>query len=121
LLGYVFVAVVAGAVGWAVYRLVMRFGPGELTPMTAPGVPGPSSDADEWRGVGDRRDRPDQAQLPVDGSYIPVGTSSPSWHSRLAGLMGLVISVVVAAVTLAFALYSIGHLIARLMSHAAGG
>lgn len=121
MLGYVLVAAIAAAVGWAVYLLVMRFGPGEPTPATAPGMPPLGSDADEWRGGGDRQEPREQASVPVEGSYIPVGTSSPSWHSRAAGLMGLVISVVVAAAALALALYSIGHLIARLMSHAASG
>jgi hypothetical protein len=121
LFGYLVVAVAAAVVGWAVYRLVLRFGPGEpmpaMGPSAAAGIP---SDVEEWRG-GENQGVDERSEIPVDGAYVPIAPSTPSWQSRAAGLMGLVISVVVAAVTLAFALYSVGHLIARLMSSAASG
>jgi hypothetical protein len=120
-LGYIFVAVVAGAVGWGVYRLVLRYGPGDPTPM-AETMDAAPSDVDEWRGGSERPiEQAEPSTVPVDGAYLPVAPSAPSWQSRAAGLMGLVISVIVAAVTLAFVVYSAGHLIAKLMSHAASG
>ena len=112
------VLAVAAAVGVLVYRLTA--GDGRPAGDADASVPGAGADVSEWSGgeaetagsgAGDARSA-------VPEGYIPVAPGAPSWHSRLGGLMGLVIAVGAGAIALALALYAIGELIARLVSSA---
>jgi hypothetical protein len=105
MLSYIMVLLIAVAVGIAVYLVVLRVGPTDRPP----------TDVGEWR----EAPQPPQPAQP-EGSYVPVAPSSPSWHSRLGGVMGLVIAVAVAALGIAFGLYLVGHMVAHLV-HSAGG
>lgn len=108
MLGYVLVVVIAIAAGCGVYFVALQVG--------AP--PRPTRDVDEWKGSGTSRAEPEEIQ--TESGYAPVAPPDlPSWHDRLNGTVGLVVAVSVAAVTLAIAIYQVGHLIARLMSQAA--
>jgi hypothetical protein len=104
MLSYVMVLVVAGVVGVAVYLIVLRLGAGGGSP----------TDVGEWTATG-----AEPSSRPPEGSYVPVSPSSPSWHSRVGGVMGLVIAVTVAAVGIAFGLYLFGHMVAHLL-HSSG-
>ena len=108
MLGYVLVLVIAVAAGFGVYTIAMQVG--------AP--PRPTRDAEEWKGT--RASRSEPEEVPAESGYAPVAPPDvPSWHSRLNGTVGLVLAVSLAAVTLAIAMYQVGHLIAHLMSKAA--
>jgi hypothetical protein len=111
MLGYLLVLVIAGAVGFGVYTIAMQVG--------AP--PRPTRDVDEWKGTRASRSEPEEPQeIQTETGYAPVAPPDlPSWHSRLNGTVGLVLAVSLAAVTLAIAIYQVGHFIARLMSQAA--
>ncbi len=104
MLSYIMVLLIAAVVGIAVYLVVIRLGSGSAPP----------TDVGEWR---EAAPPPPPAQ---GGSYVPVAPSSPSWHSRVGGVMGLVIAVTVAALGIAFGLYLVGHMLAHLL-HSAGG
>jgi len=78
---------------------------------------GPPADAGEWQGGTAGAGGPPTAMQP--GSYVPVTPSEPSWHSRMGGVMGLVIAVTIAALGIAFALYMVGQTIVHLI-HSAG-
>ncbi len=130
--GTLVVLAAAIAVGVLVYRLTAGSGDVE----GADDSVGGGGDVSEWSGEEGMAGRaggaaaPTQAGSPQSGSpavsdrpaipdgYIPVAPASPSWHSRLGGLMGLVIAVGAGAIALALSLYAIGSLIARLVSGA---
>ena len=61
--------------------------------------------------------RPERRAAP-EGSYVPVSPASPSWHTRLGGVMGLVIAVTGAALGIAAGLYLVGHFLAHLLHSA---
>jgi len=66
----------------------------------------------------------DPAEPPADGpgtTYLPVATAPPSWHTRLTGALGLLISIAVAAIALAVGIYAFGSAIGRLIGGAVGG
>lgn len=53
-----------------------------------------------------------EAGAPPPGyAYLQVSTQGPSLRDRLQGVLGVILLLGVAAVTLAFALYELGHLI----------
>lgn len=109
MLGYVLVVVIAVGAGFGVYFVAMQVG--------AP--PRPTRDVDEWKGTGTPRPEPPE-EIATESGYAPVAPPDvPSWHSRLNGTVGLVLAISLAAVTLAIAIYQVGHLVARLMSQAA--
>jgi hypothetical protein len=110
MLGYIMVLLIAAVVGIAVYLMVLRLGV-DSGPPAEVGAP---SDVGEWRETAP----PPPAQ--PEGSFVPVAPSSPSWHSRVGGVMGLVIAVTVAALGIAFGLYLAGHMVAHLV-HSGGG
>ena len=116
LLGTVVVLVVAAAVGVLVYRLTA--GDGRPADDQDQALPGTGADVSEWRGETDTASDGGGDASTVPEGYIPVAPGAPSWHSRLGGLMGLVIAVGAGAIALALALYAIGELIARLVSSA---
>jgi hypothetical protein len=108
MLGYVLVVVIAIGAGCGVYFVAMQVG--------AP--PPRARDVEEWKGTGRSTEEP--GEVVTETGYAPVAPPDiPSWHSRLNGTVGLVLAVSLAAVTLAIAMYQVGHLIARLMSQAA--
>jgi hypothetical protein len=110
MLGYVLVVLIAVGAGYGVYSLAMQVG--------AP--PPKTRDVDDWKGAGTRFPQPDSEDASVQPGYAPVAPpDAPSWHSRLNGTLGLVLAVSLAALTLAIAIYQVGHLIVRLMSQAA--
>ena len=112
MLGYLLVVLIAVAAGYGVYVLAMQVG--------AP--PPKTHDVDEWKGGSGTRaaPEPEPEEAPIQPGYAPVAPpETTSWHSRLNGTLGLVVAVSLAAVTLAIAIYQVGHLIARLMSQAA--
>ena len=47
---------------------------------------------------------------------MPIGVDRRSWQTRTVGVLGLLISVTLAAALLAFSLYQCGSLIARLIN-----
>jgi len=107
MLGYVAVLLIAALVGVAVYLVVLRLGVRG----------GPPADVGEWEGGAGGSSAAPPAMQP--GSYVPVTPSEPSWHSRMGGVMGLVIAVTIAALGIAFALYLVGHALVHLI-HSAG-
>ena len=119
MLSYVLVLLIAGGVGWSVYWLTMRYAEAHQ-----PEVP---EDVREWTETsasaedGGFTPESDGPMFPSGGAYVPVTQSRPSWQSRLSGLLGLAIAVTVAAISSAVALYSLGHLIARLLQSASSG
>jgi hypothetical protein len=116
----ILVLLIACAVGTFVYWLTLRLGLGH-----APEVPG---DVQEWQGTQSGPEPMssipveayDAPQSPPGGAYLPVTPGRPSWQSRMGGLMGLVIAVILAAGAGAFALYAVGHLIGQLLRSAGG-
>ncbi|MFB3737560.1 MAG: hypothetical protein ACE14W_01170 [Candidatus Velamenicoccus archaeovorus] len=48
---------------------------------------------------------------PGGSVYVPLATDETPWQRRVAGLVGLVVLVAVAAAVLAGAIYQVGHLI----------
>ena len=119
MLSYVLVLLIAGGVGWSVYWLTMRYAEAHQ-----PEIP---ADVREWTettpspddgGFGQESEVP---MFPPAGAYVPLTRSRPSWQSRLSGVLGLAIAVTVAAISAAFALYSLGHLVARLLQSASSG
>jgi hypothetical protein len=100
-LGYLLVFMVALAVGAAVFVLSVR---------EAPETDG---------GFG--RDSTLPPPPAAGTTYVPVTTSAPDWQTRLQGLLGLAISVALAALGLAVAVYAVGSAIAHAVSSTASG
>lgn len=112
MLGYLLVLLIAGAVGWGVYWLTLRWGV-----RNQPTVP---ADVGEWKSA-DPGPEPFMTAAPPGGAYLPVATGQPSWQTRLSGVLGLAIAVAVAAIGSAFALYTVGRLIAQMLKSSAAG
>lgn len=120
-MGTVLVLAIAVGVGVLVYRLT-------AADDRDAGAPEPSTaGSDEertWTGEERRASTTGGASarsLEAPEGYIPVSSGDPSWHARLGGVMGLVIAVAVGAIALAFSLWALGSLVARLFSNAGGG
>lgn len=110
MLGYVLVVLIAIAAGYGVYVLAMQMG--------AP--PPRTRDVEDWKGTQPRATETEPEDAAIQPGYAPVAPpDTPSWHSRLNGTLGLVVAVSIAAVTLAIAIYQVGHLISRMLSQAA--
>jgi hypothetical protein len=121
-LGYVIVVLLAAAAGGLVYWASMRFAGGSSEAPGDGSAIGVGGRADEDREIrapngGDERGAPPKA--PEGTAYIPVVPTRGSWQSRLGGIMGLVIAIVIAAAIVAFALYQGGHIISKLLTDAA--
>ena len=86
-MAYLLVLVVAAAVGAAAFRATLRQ---HAAPTAAAGRAG--------QPVGVPVPRPDQ-------TYVPVTDFRSSWESRLTGALGLVIAIIVGAVSLALGTY----------------
>ncbi len=122
MLGTILILLIACAVGAFVYWLTLRLGV-----RAEPDVP---ADVREWQGEQPESEPSTGIMLEADdpqpgppgtGAYLPVTPSRPSWQSRVGGVMGLLIAVVLAAAAAAFAIYSVGHLIGRLLRSANAG
>ncbi len=101
-MAYVIVLLVAAAVGGGVYYLSIQRGvipfPGFQTEAPAP-APSPSGP-------------------PTGSSYVSVTAAKSDWQSRMTGVLGLAVTVVVGAVALAGSVYLGMSWIVRLISHA---
>jgi hypothetical protein len=95
--GYLIVFVIASIVGVAVYALTLREG---LLPLPTAGEPGAAASRPE-------------------GTYVSVAGGRPDWQSRLTGLIGLVVAVVLGAVALAAVLYVSISSVVRILGHLA--
>lgn len=120
-MGYVIVLLLAGLAGGLVYWASMRYSGGAETSENDASSMQDENGADEGRETrlpnGASSESP---PAPAPGTaYIPVVPTRGSWQSRLGGLMGLVIAVVIAAATTAFVLYQAGHIITKLLTDAA--
>lgn len=102
--GYIFLAAVA--TGLLVFWLTLRSIPDE-----------PTSTSIDGDGFLPPRPPPPGTPSPVpDGLYVPLVADRRSWQTRVAGFLGLVILVSLAAAGLAFGLYQAGAWFARLLS-----
>jgi len=90
----VLVAVLSLLVGCAVYVGTIR---GQQSPSAT--------------GFGEAEESFETGTPPPGYAYLQVSTQGPRLRDRLQGVLGVVLLVGVAAVTLAFALYELGHLI----------
>jgi hypothetical protein len=100
--GYIFLAALAA--GLLVFWLTLRSSPEE--PATTP-----------IDGDGFLPPKPPEPGAPApDGTYVPITADRRSWQTRVAGLLGLVILVSLAAAGLAFGLYQAGSWVARLLA-----
>jgi hypothetical protein len=101
--GYIFLAALAA--GLVVFWLTLRSSPEE-----------PLSDSVDGDGfLPPSPPRPGATQAP-DGIYVPIVADRRSWQTRVAGFLGLVILVSLAAAGLAFGLYQAGSWVARLLA-----
>jgi len=102
--GYIFLGALAA--GLLVFWLTLRSGPAEPSPAS---VDGDGFLPPEPPALG--------ASAPMpDGLYVPITADRRSWQTRVAGFLGLVILVSLAAAALAFALYQAGTWVARLLA-----
>ena len=101
-MGYLLVFLVALATGALVFWLTLRAGRSE------------TRNTDDGDGF-----LPEPTVYASDGLYVPVGTDRRSWQTRTVGALGLLIAITLAAALLAFSLYEVGSVIARLLSKAA--
>ncbi|MGZ5294562.1 MAG: hypothetical protein ACXWH5_11305 [Actinomycetota bacterium] len=120
-MGYVIVLLLAALAGGLVYWASMRYSGAAGVSDNDGSSMRAEDDADEGRET-----RPANGAdtggtpTPTPGTaYIPVMPTRGSWQSRLGGVMGLVIAIVIAAATAAFVLYQAGHLITKLLTDAA--
>ncbi len=102
-MAYVTVFAVALATGALVFWLTLRAGGSEARA---------STDGDGFL--------PEPAGThAVDGVYVPVTSDRRSWQTRTVGVLGLLIAITLAAALLAFSLYEVGSMLARLLTKAA--
>jgi hypothetical protein len=95
-MGYLIVFLTAAGVGVGVYALTIREG---IQP-----IPGFSE--------------PDRPRQP-EGTYVSVSGDRPDWQSRLTGLLGLSVAVVLGAVALAAVMYLSVSTIVRILGELA--
>jgi hypothetical protein len=101
---YAYIFLAALATGGLVFWLTLRSSPDE-----SPSAP---VDGD---GFLPPKPPPPGTTYP-DGIYLPITSDRRSWQTRVAGFLGLVILVSLAAAALAFSLYQVGSFVARLLS-----
>lgn len=112
---------IAVGVGAIVYALSLRTGTEEALPVhSVDEAPGPVSEPERRRPGRRARGGADALGFSSSGVsesdvgsqvYVPVLPSpGPGWRERLAGLVGLVAIVVVAAAILAAGVYQVGHM-----------
>ena len=100
---YLYVFLAAAAIGGLVYWLTLR-SPADTAPADGDGfLPAPPPES--------------AVAVPdVGPGPLPISWERPSWQGRLAGVLGLVIMVSLAAVALAFTVFEAGSLVARLIA-----
>lgn len=120
-MGYVIVLLLAALAGGLVYWASMRYAGGARAADNDGSSMQGEDDADEGRETrpADGADTGGPPTPTPGTAYIPVVPTRGSWQSRLGGVMGLVIAIVIAAVTAAFVLYQAGHIITKLLTDAA--
>lgn len=99
-MAYLVVVVLSLLVGSGVYVATLRAGR-ERT--VAAGFEGRST-PDPYAGT----------DVPAAGhgyTYLRVGVRGPSWQDRVVGFVGLLVLLGVSAVTLAFGIYQLGHIL----------
>jgi hypothetical protein len=106
-MAYLLVLVVAAAVGAAAFRATLHqsaapTAAGRHRETQPVGVPVPGSGASSGR------------------SYVPVTDIRASWESRLTGALGLVIAIIVGAVSLALGAYLGISFLVRLIDRSVG-
>lgn len=84
-MGYLWVLIVAAAVGVAVYVVTLRAEPARLQGFGPDAGPG-------------AEDAPSGTE---QGAYVPVTGGRPDWQSRLTGVFGLAVAVVLGSAALA--------------------
>jgi hypothetical protein len=102
-MAYLIVLVVSLLVGAGAYLATMRAA-GERP--AAVGFDGGSSIGED--------DLPTEGGLVPAGAgytYLRVGTRGPTWQDRAQGALGLIVLLVAGAITLAYGIYQVGHLI----------
>jgi hypothetical protein len=104
--GYLIVFVISLAVAGAVFYVTLR------------GIPLVGASGWSWPSArGDRAAADEGPPEPAPGmSYVPVAEERHDWQARMTGVLGLLVSVAVAAIALAVSLYAVGALIARLFA-----
>lgn len=101
---YVYIFLAALATGGLVFWLTLRSAPEEPRPAPLDGD-----------GFLPPKPPPPGAAYP-DGVYVPIVEDRRSWQTRVAGFLGILILVSLAAAALAFSLYQAGSFVARLLS-----
>jgi len=105
-MAYVMVFFAALASGALVFWLTLRAGTSDA-----------SGTAD---GDGFLPDLSPDPRYTADGAvYVPVGSDQRSWQTRTVGILGLLIAITLAAALLAFSLYQVGSVLAKLLNKAA--
>lgn len=102
-MGYLIVFLIAAGVGVAVYAITLHNDAG------GPALPSAEAAA------------PAAGTPPPGGEYVTVTGWRPDWQSRLTGLLGLLLAVVLGAAAIATLLYAGGSLLGRLLGGAAEG
>lgn len=105
-MGYVLIIALSVAVGVVVYRASGRIPVAERNPRVWP-APAPPSEPEA---------RP---QPPTNFERLSVVHERISWHDRLIGVLGLVVTVAIGAAALASAIYLVGRAAAALLESAA--
>lgn len=95
-MGYLFVFLIAAGVGVAVYAITLRAD-------TSAGAAEASSPAGT------------SAASTPPGDYVTVSGWRPDWQSRLTGLVGLLLAVLLGAAAIAIIVYAGGSFLARLL------
>lgn len=95
-MGYLFVFLIAAAVGVAVYAITLRAD--SSAGATEVGSPAGAS-----------------AASPPPGDYVSVTGWRPDWQSRLTGLVGLLLAVLLGAAAIAVIVYAGGSFVVRLL------
>jgi hypothetical protein len=99
--GYLFVFLIAAGVGVAVYAVTLR---------------------DAARAGAGMESLGDAPSVPAErqGDYVPVTAWGPDWQSRLTGLLGLAVAVIVGAAALAVMTYTGFSMLFKLIGSVAG-
>jgi hypothetical protein len=124
-MGWVILLLISTGVGMLVYYVTgdtLALGGAHATPRrTGLEAADPSSgaspdDVREWAGgeVAPRPGVPARVELAPD-TTVPVVGSGLSWHSRVNGVLGLVVAVGLGAAAIALAMYGLGAFIVRLI------
>jgi hypothetical protein len=104
-MGYILIIALSAAVGVVVYRASGRLTVAEPGSGTWAGAAPPEEEA--------------PPPPPTNFERLSVSRDRLSWHDRVIGLVGLVVTVAIGAAALASAIYLIGRAALALLEHAA--